>query len=99
MENISLAEHTLELLPGDCLLSYTDGVTEAFNYADEMYGDDRLKEVLQNAIGKPATKVLEDLDADLEAFRDKAPLSDDTTILAICRSASLTNENGDFDSP
>lgn len=99
MENISLAEQTLELLPGDCLLSYTDGVTEAFNYADEMYGDDRLKEVLQNSIGKPATKVLEDLDADLEAFRDNAPLSDDTTILAICRSALLTNENRDFDSP
>jgi serine phosphatase RsbU (regulator of sigma subunit) len=91
LEKISLDEHTLELLPGDCLLSYTDGVTEAFNNTDQMYGDDRLKEVLQSSIGKPASKVLEKLDADLEAFRGDAPLSDDTTILAICRSALLTD--------
>ncbi|MBG0783954.1 MAG: GAF domain-containing protein [Anaerolineaceae bacterium] len=91
LEKISLDEHTLELLPGDCLLSYTDGVTEAFNNTDQMYGDDRLKEVLQSSIGKPASKVLEKLDVDLEAFRGDAPLSDDTTILAICRSALLTD--------
>ena len=95
LEHISLTENTLELSPGDCLLSYTDGVTEAFNDSDEMYGDDRLKEVLQSAIGKPASKVLEDLETDLDAFRDGAALSDDTTILAICRSALLADENGD----
>ena len=93
MEKISLAERRLELSPGDCLLSYTDGVTEAFNDSDQMYGDKRLREVLQTSIGKPASKVLEGLEADLQTFRGDEPLSDDTTILAICRAVSLTDEN------
>lgn len=99
LESISLSDRILDLHPGDCLLSYTDGVTEAFNGSDEMYGDERLIEILTGLIGRPASKVLEDLEADLQAFRGDAPLSDDTTILAICRSGSLTDQDGHPGSP
>ena len=96
LDQISLSDCSLELSPGDCLLTYTDGVTEAFSDTDQMYGDDRLKAVLEGSIGKPASKVLEDLEADLQAFRGEASLSDDTTILAICREKSLADQNGDL---
>ena len=64
---------------------YTDGVTEAFNVQGIMYGEDRLKDVLRSTMDQPATTVIETLQSDLVEFRGDAPLSDDTTILAIAR--------------
>jgi sigma-B regulation protein RsbU (phosphoserine phosphatase) len=96
MQEIHLEERSLKLNPSDCLVLYTDGVTEAFNTTDQMYGDERLKAILQSAVGKSAHQVLAMLETDLDAFRKDAPLSDDTTILAICRENSLADENGDL---
>ncbi len=98
MPDIHLEERSLKLNRGDCMVLYTDGVTEAFNTTDQMYTDERLRKMLQSAVGKSAHQVLVMLEADLDAFRKDAPLSDDTTILAICREDSLANENGDFSS-
>lgn len=96
MADIHLDENQITLDPKDCLVLYTDGVTEAFNFKDQMYGEERLKQVMQSLIGESAHYVLETLEADLEIFRDNAPLSDDTTILSICRSPSLADEDGDI---
>jgi sigma-B regulation protein RsbU (phosphoserine phosphatase) len=75
------------LAPGDCLLAYTDGVTEAFNLANEAYGEERLLRVLQGSVGaaENCARVL----ADVHRFVDGAPPSDDTTIVAISRSHDL----------
>ena len=94
MEDIHLAERSLKLHPGDCLVLYTDGVTEAFNTADQMYGEKRLLEILENAIGQKPEQLLEILKADLQTFLGDAPLSDDTTVLALYRIRSLTDKNG-----
>ncbi len=99
LPNIKLDDQKLILNPGDCLVLYTDGVTEAFNAQDQMYGEKRLKAALSQSVGKQARFVLELLEKDLELFRGDSPLSDDTTILAICHSQSLTNDHGDFSSP
>jgi len=95
LPKINLEQREISLNPGDCLVLYTDGVTEAFNFQDQMYGEKRLKQVLGKSIGRSARGVLSLLRADLEDFRGSAPLSDDTTILAICRKPSLTNNHGD----
>ncbi len=94
MPDIHLPEKEIILNSGDCLFLYTDGVTEAFNFQDQMYGEDRLKRVLKTTIGENAIDVVKSIEADLTAFRGNAPLSDDTTFLAICRSRSLANQNG-----
>jgi sigma-B regulation protein RsbU (phosphoserine phosphatase) len=96
MEDIQLEDDTIFLERGDCLLLYTDGVTEAFNLQDQMYGSQRLIKILNTVIGKPAFEVIQTLEADLDIFLGEAPLSDDTTILAICRDKSLTNEDRDI---
>ena len=85
LPNIHLPEKQTVLNPGDCLVLYTDGVTEAFNSQGVMYGEDRLEHVLSTVIGKSATSVIESINKDLAEFRSDAPLSDDTTILAISR--------------
>ena len=85
LPNVHLPEKQIKLEPGDCLVLYTDGVTEAFNSHGIMYGEDRLKDMLGTAIGESAKSVIERLKLDLADFRGDAPLSDDTTILAISR--------------
>ncbi len=85
LDNITLSQNNLVIDPGDCLVLYTDGVTEAFNDKDQMYGDDRLIGVLQSVIGRKAKKILKRIEEDLSDFRGDAPLSDDTTMLAIYR--------------
>lgn len=94
LPDIHLSDHELVLNPGDCLVLYTDGVTEAFNLQDQMYGEDRLIHVLNTQIGEKASAVLAAMETDLAEFRDGAPLSDDTTMLSICRALSLGNQDG-----
>ncbi len=95
LPDIQLEQHEIPLEHGDCLILYTDGVTEAFNQDDQMYGEDRLKQCLARMIGENAEVVLRDLENDLNIFRGDSPLSDDTTILAISREISLTNQHRD----
>ena len=76
---------TLE--PGDCLLAYTDGVTEAFDAANEAYGFERMRLALGGGLG--AATACARLLADVQRFVGEAPASDDTTILAISRTHDL----------
>jgi sigma-B regulation protein RsbU (phosphoserine phosphatase) len=80
-----LTDHHLTLDPGDCLLFYTDGVTETFSAGGEAYGEERLRNILRGCFGLNAEEVLKKIEADLTEFRDSAPASDDVTLLAIRR--------------
>ena len=73
------------LAPGETLLLYTDGVSEARSYADEEYGENRLVDFLtQKPDLAPDALICACLD-DLNAFRSGQPLLDDLTIMAIQR--------------
>ena len=72
------------LVPGGSLFLYTDGVTEAMNEGEQLFGDARLAEALQAAAGRaPAEIVRAVLDA-VRSFAGSAPPSDDIAALA-CR--------------
>jgi len=68
----------LTLGPGDSMLLYTDGVTEAMNGAGELYGEERLERTLGGASDRFVTDVM----ADVRAFAAGAEQSDDITMLA-----------------
>jgi sigma-B regulation protein RsbU (phosphoserine phosphatase) len=76
--------HSLTLEPGDSLLLYTDGVTEAFNTTSQMYGPDRLTDDLTALINEPAQEVVNGIHRAVETFADGEPQSDDITML-FCR--------------
>ena len=72
--------HTL--LPGDRLLLYTDGVTEAQNPARTLFGERRLLDAIQAAPDSPQA-TLDALLAAIGAFASTAPQADDITLLTV----------------
>ncbi len=68
---------------GDTLFVYTDGVPEATNAEEELYGTDRMLAALnQNPTGGP-TELLPEIKADIDSFVGDAPQFDDITMLAL----------------
>jgi sigma-B regulation protein RsbU (phosphoserine phosphatase) len=73
-------EQTYRLVPGDRLVLYTDGITEAHNERGEMFGLARLDKVLENcAIG--AADILESVLSALKEFTGSQAIHDDRTLL------------------
>ncbi len=81
--DLSLQEEVVYLRPGDCLLLYSDGVPDALNVAGAGYGLARLKRVFQATAGQGATSCLEQLAADINAWRGAAAAFDDVTMLLV----------------
>ncbi len=76
------------LAPDDRLFLFTDGVTEAFNAAEEAFGEARLETALARAAPTSAA-IIEAVTAALAAFVGTAPRSDDVAMLALRRAAVI----------
>jgi sigma-B regulation protein RsbU (phosphoserine phosphatase) len=73
----------LTLKPGDALILYSDGVSEAFNPQEECYGNDRLLADAGEWGGQSAAAITAGLLGRVRAFAGKAPQSDDIAILTL----------------
>ena len=73
----------LSLRPGDTLITYTDGVSEAFNLQDECYGNERLLADAGMMAGQSAPAITAGLIQKVRAFAGQAPQSDDIAILTL----------------
>jgi len=73
--------------PGDALLLYSDGVTEAANAAGEEFGEERLNQVLASARQAPAEQIVDAVHDAVEAWLDGQPPADDVTVVAARRTA------------
>jgi serine phosphatase RsbU (regulator of sigma subunit) len=69
--------------PGDRLLLFTDGVSEAFNEKDEEYGEDRLTQFLQRYTGDDQDKLITDIIQDVLTFCDSNRPGDDITLMVV----------------
>lgn len=76
-------EQRLTLGPGDMLLSYTDGVSEAMTLEQEEWGEDRMLAAAQTLPDGSAREVLEHLFSQADRFTGKAPQYDDMTLLVL----------------
>ena len=84
MKRTEYAQETLELSPGDILIFYTDGVIEALNPEDEMYGTDRLKALLARAsTDLRAEELIAYIFKDIQEFVETAEQYDDITIVVV----------------
>lgn len=71
------------LRPGDVLLIGSDGMWEARGPGGDMFGKERVREILRASSGLAAKGVLEALMAALDAFREGSPAEDDVTLLVL----------------
>ena len=83
MEGLRFREHSFELKPGDSLFVYTDGVTEATNTADELFGTDRMLEALNRNPDALPPELLPQIKAEIDSFVGEAPQFDDITMMCI----------------
>ena len=86
-EDAKFGERELQLKPGETLLVYTDGVTEAMNQARDLFGEERLLEALAQRASLNAEKLTECVVEKVEDFVREAERSDDITLLAVKRLA------------
>lgn len=75
------------LAPGEQLVSFSDGITEAMNLAGEPYGDERLHATLHAHSGTPALALVETITRLVDEYAAGAPQADDMTLLIIQRQA------------
>lgn len=83
MDGVRYRQYETDLLPGDRLFLYTDGVTEATDKNNELYGNDRLKNYLNAHADEDATAVIGGLRADVDAFQGADNQFDDITMLML----------------
>ena len=93
MEGIKYRKNELQLVPGDKLYLYTDGVTEATDNNTELYGEQRLLDFvnsLENIEPESLCKLIKD---DVDKFVGTAPQFDDITMLAMNFDAIIGEES------
>ena len=85
MDGIPYTNYTIKLAKGDRLFVYTDGITEATNDYDELYGEERLLKILKSVqdTGKNSRDILDIVRNDLNDFVLEAPQFDDITMLCM----------------
>ena len=80
---ILFKEHTFEMYPGDSLFVYTDGVPEASNDDDELFGTERMLEALNKDPEAGPVQLLTNVTEGIQAFVEDAEQFDDITMLCL----------------
>ena len=84
MEDITFKEHGFELHPGDRIFVYTDGVPEATNAKNELFGTERMLEALNRDPDAAPEEQLKAVRESVDEFVGEAPQFDDMTMLGFC---------------
>ncbi len=83
MEDLDYDTGTFQLAPGDMVVLYTDGVTEAQDLAEALYEERRLIDYVGTLDGLEPAEVIARVEADVAAFAGEAPQFDDITMLTL----------------
>ena len=83
VESAKMTQRSLYLGPGDRLVFYTDGITEAFSAEGEVFGDKRLLNILTRSRLGSAQELLDEIDDAVNTFVADYPVSDDMTLIVL----------------
>jgi len=76
------ATSRIQLHPGDCVVMYTDGVTEAVNPSNELFGEDRLRKTVESFTGEDVQQFYDQVQKDLRTFTEHLyAQADDITLI------------------
>jgi serine phosphatase RsbU (regulator of sigma subunit) len=85
LEDFPYQEETVSLAPGDILVIFSDGVTEAINPDERAYGERLLHELLHEVRHEPAATIIDRIIASVNSHAGEAPQMDDMTIVVVKR--------------
>lgn len=83
MDGVRYRQYELTMAPGDRLFLYTDGVTEATNRKNELYGNDRMKMFMNKHAKDSACDIIAGLRSEVDAFQGADHQFDDITMLML----------------
>jgi sigma-B regulation protein RsbU (phosphoserine phosphatase) len=83
LEDAQYLQGSVQMRPGDILVAFTDGISEAMNLDDEEWGEERLVEACQMNGGASAQELLKDLFEAATRFAGAAPQHDDMTLVVL----------------
>lgn len=89
-DEIMLDERTIELLPGDTLLLYTDGMTDCRDPKGEAFGLERIKKILSGFANLNAQQVCDNLLVTLKKYQDGSKQDDDVTLVAVSAASDVS---------
>jgi len=94
LEDIELEEREIDVAPGDLLVFYTDGVTEAMNTGGQQFDGERLRAAVAANPDASAQQILSAVVDAVRAFTGDAPQSDDLTLFVAKRCPLTTAVHG-----
>ena len=83
MEGMTFRQTEFDMEPGDSIFVYTDGVTEATNKDEQLFGEERLNEALNRNAGLKPGALLPEITKEIDEFVGEAPQFDDITMLGM----------------
>ncbi len=85
MEDAGWERLAVKIEPGDALVLYTDGVTDAQDINEDLFGLQRLQDTLRRQNGKSAIDIRDAILSEVRRFQGEAPQADDLTLLVLVR--------------
>ena len=76
-------EAQVTILPGDLLVLYTDGVTEAINSKDEEFSEAKLMETILRVRGRPSQEIIREIRDGIREHAGEEPQFDDITLMVL----------------
>jgi serine phosphatase RsbU (regulator of sigma subunit) len=83
LDDATYMDGVAHLEPGDGLMFYTDGVTEAENASGEFFTETRLRSVLEGASARPVGQLVAEVLSSVQTFTEGLEQGDDITLLAV----------------
>jgi sigma-B regulation protein RsbU (phosphoserine phosphatase) len=83
LPRVQYEERPISVRPGEVMLWYTDGVTDATDEQGELFGAERLEDMLRKNRRKPATEILHDIHREITGFADDGSTMDDVTMIVV----------------
>ncbi len=84
LEDASYQQTTLAIKPGDILIAFTDGISEAMNAAEEEWGEERLIHTVKSCLGLPPAEIIACIMRTADTFAAGAKQNDDMTLVVLC---------------
>ncbi len=82
-DDIMCDECTLQMEPGDCMVLYSDGVSEAQNSMREFFGEERIQAIVTQHAHGPAEFLLQKIIDEVKLYSKGIPQSDDITVIVV----------------